>query len=274
MRDKGLEQLFWQAAERVGWPLADAAVKGRLEALYLEYTRACEAQNGFYDREVSYCRSFTAADWNDEDTDLEDEDREPIVLKAWEDADAGAVPEDDAGNARAKTAAAYFAALQEVTAEAKRIRKELEEFFQKSRTGNAPEDQKILGALRSVAELNERSTPREAEKLLAVLEEAAYQCMISKKGFLGIRNSAMQKVQELAREGWALAGQAQVDLDMTATGAEVPGSGIDRELPLIRQMQQTAFAVQQSSGRLQRLVRFDDLQADLRSQHRRRNPKE
>ncbi|MBP3297229.1 MAG: hypothetical protein J6M27_11675 [Lachnospiraceae bacterium] len=82
-------------------------------------------------------------------------------------------------------------------------------------------------------------------------------------------------MQELAKEGWALAGQAQVDLNLTALPEEDPKSGIDPELPLSRQMQQSMDAAQlrRNTGRLQRLVRFDDLQMDLQSQHHRQTPK-
>ncbi len=271
MRDTGSEQLFLQAAERAGWQVEDAAVRKRLETLYREYLRLCvEDTETVLPEEVR--RTFTEADWNDEDVDVEDEDRSIAELSDWTDKEDAAVPDSSPAAERAKGAAEYFALLREVTTEAKRILKDLEETFSKGKTGNTAEDQAMLKTLRVVARLDQRSTPGDAEAALASLEEAAYQCMVGKKGFFGIRNSVMQKTQELAKEGWALAGQAQVDLDISVLPPEDPKSRIDPDLPLIRQMEQDPNAVQvpNASGRLQRLVRFDDLQADLRSQEQKR----
>ena len=272
LQDTGSEKLFWQAAQRAGWQVGDAAVRERLEALYREYVRLCEADTtAIFGEEVH--RTYTEADWNDEDVDVEDEDPEIMELRDWSETDATAMEVTQENTEQEKGAAEYFAILQEVTAEAKRILRDLEETVSKGKTGNAPEDQVMFERLYVVAKLDQRNTPRDAEAALAALEEAAYQCMVGRKGFLGIRNSAMQKVQELSKEGWALAGQAQVDLDISVLPTEDPKSRIDPELPLIRQMEQVSDTeqVQHTPGRLQRLVRFDDLQTDLRSQHHKRS---
>ncbi len=271
MTDKGSEQFFWQAAERAGWALEDASVRERLEALYREYRQLCEADAYLYGQEKEpFIRICTPVDWNDEDADEEDTDGGSAELKDWTEA-----PQDVQEAGRRQGAAEYYAALQEVCAVAKRILRDLEETLARGKSGNAPEEQTVIEQLRLVAGLNRNHSPREAEAALAKLEESAYHCMVGKKGFLGIKNNVVQKVQELAKEGWALAGQAQVDLNLTALPEEDPKSGIDPELPLSKQMQQSMDAAQlrRNTGRLQRLVRFDDLQMDLRSQHHRQTPK-
>ena len=265
MADRDSEQLFLQTAQRLGWPVEDAAIKERLETLYREYMNLWEVQ--------PYHRAYAPSEWNDEDADVEDENCERVELRDW--ADEELTPEEAAAVEQAKGAAVYYAALQEVAAVAGRILKDLEDTLAKGKSGNAVGEQKILEKLRSVAQLNRNHSPKDAEAALQSLEETAYHSMVGSKGFLGIRNSTMQKVQELAKEGWALAGQAQVDLDLSALPPEDPRCRIDPSLPLCRQMQKGTdnTGLPHSSGRLQRLVRFDDLQKDLRSQNPGRTPK-
>ena len=258
MPETGSLQLFLQAAETIGWPAEDAAERNRLEALYLEYTRLCENNNPVMPLSVA---------WNDEDEDTEDADRTFTELKKWP-------GEEEEHKDQPNGAAEYYLALREVKTVAKRILGELEELIT-ARNAGTPEERKLLDSLHGVAMLDRNSAPRDADAALSALETAAYQCMVEKKGLFGIKNNTAQKVRELAKEGWALAGQAQMDLDLSALPPGDPKSRIDPALPLIGQMEQVpeTAPVAGASGRLQRLVRFDDLQAELRSQHPGRTPR-
>ena len=281
MWDTDSKQLFLLAAERVGWETRDTAVKEKLEALYLEYTRLCDRKETEWEKNATaISQELSPADWNDEDVDIE-EDYSPALLSDWFAEEKKDEAEDNTKNdevkdieEQAKGAAEYYRALQEVTAVAKRTFGELEKAFVKGRPGNA-EEQELYEKLSCVSRLDMKCSPQSVETALAALEEAAYSCMVSKKGFLGIRSGAAQKIQELAKESWALAGQAQVDLDLTAVTDEDPRSRIDVSVSLIKQMQQIPETGTQpsQSGRLQRLVRFDDLQTELKSMRQKRPPR-
>ncbi len=212
-----------------------------------------------------------SSQWNDEDTDAE-EIFEPEILP-WDYEDFAYLKDtEDASDAkdadrRSEGAMQQKNALREVTEEAKRILDELNGALAKVKPEQADFYQEMRAALAQAAALDTRQSPAEEQLRLAELEEVSYTCMVGKKGLFGILSGAQQRLQDISKESWALAGQAQVDLDIGTLPEEDPRSALDPELPLLQQMRtDDAKNPVQNEGRLQKLVRFDDLQADLSTQ--------
>ncbi|MCR5127101.1 MAG: hypothetical protein K6B69_03265 [Lachnospiraceae bacterium] len=271
------QQLFLDAAARIGLSVEDPVVTGGLLELFAEYARLREAQEGTAPGPGVEAIPVDKAEVNDEDTD-EETGEGRLTLTDWfapeteeilQTEETGKAGED---GERAKGAGLYFNTLQEAITEAKRIENELKGVLTKGKESERQECRGLLDALNRVVQLDSKQSPRDIERLFGQLENAAYDRMVERKGLFGNVLGNAQRIQELAKQGWALAGQTQVDLDIGQMRPEDPRSRIDPELSLEQQMNHTEHVpAQPHTGRLQRLVRFDDLQSELKSQKHRWN---
>ena len=271
------EDLFVQAAQNCGWP---SALSGDfLHRLYTEYCRLLEREA------IEEDRTERPGDlWvpDDEDTDGEEEEITGFTAwdfketsdklqdgEEWKDAVQTQDPKtaDATAELRSRGAELLNDELQEIADEAKRILKEMLPVITKMKADQAQNFRELQTSLEQIAAFDKRQTQDTAQKYLAELEEIAYSAMIENKSLFGMLSGSQQKLRELAKESWALAGEAQVDLDIAALPPEDPRHYVDVTVPLVQQMLQHAGEHNhKSSGRLQKLVRFDDLQAELGSQ--------
>ena len=257
------EDLFVQAAQNCGWP---SALSGDfLHRLYTEYCRLLERET------IEEDRTERPGDlWDPDDEDTDGEEEEITGFTAWDFKETsdilqdGAEWKDAAAELRSRGAELLNDELQEIADEAKRILKEMLPVITKMKADQVQNFRELQTSLEQIAAFDKRQTQDTAQKRLAELEEIAYSAMIENKSLFGMLNGAQQKLRELAKESWALAGEAQVDLDIAALPPEDPRHYVDVTVPLVQQMLQHAGEHNhKSSGRLQKLVRFDDLQAEL-----------